>query len=52
VATAKNKAAELKDLKVGDRIRVSFTEEDGKNVVQRNGPPNPPKKRGIPEEKK
>jgi hypothetical protein len=28
-------AGELKDLKVGDKITVSFTEEDGKNVAHK-----------------
>jgi Cu/Ag efflux protein CusF len=52
VGTAENKAAELKDLKVGDKVTVRFMEEDGKNVAQRIGPPAPPKKKEKPEEKK
>jgi Cu/Ag efflux protein CusF len=44
VSTADKKAAELTDVKVGDKLVASFTEEGGKNVATRVGPPAPPKK--------
>ena len=38
-------ASELTDLKVGDKVTVSYTEEDGKNVAHRIAPPDAPKKK-------
>jgi Cu/Ag efflux protein CusF len=51
VATADKKAAELSDLKVGDKVVASFTEEGGKNVALRVGPPAPPKEKKPKAEK-
>src|SRR5712664_2850026 len=38
-------AAELSDVKVGDKVTVSYSEEDGKNVAHRIAPPDAPKKK-------
>lgn len=35
VAVPGKEAGELSDLKVGDKVTVSFTEEDGKNVAHK-----------------
>jgi hypothetical protein len=51
VSTADKKAAELADLKVGDRATVHFREEDGKNLCVKIVPPAPPKEK-APAEKK
>lgn len=45
VSTADKKAAELADLKVGDRTQVHYREQDGKNVCVRMTPPPPPKEK-------
>jgi Cu/Ag efflux protein CusF len=50
VTTVAKKAAELSDLKVGDKVMVRYVEEDGKNVVQRIAPPGPYKKKPKMEE--
>jgi Cu/Ag efflux protein CusF len=44
VVTGKE-AAEMKDLKVGDKMTVSYTEEEGKNVAHRIASPDSMKKK-------
>ena len=45
IATADKKAAELTDLKVGDKIHTVYTEDGGKDVASKIGPPAAPKEK-------
>jgi Cu/Ag efflux protein CusF len=52
VATAeKKKDADLADLKVGDKVSVSYTEDGGKNVASKIGVPAALKEKKVKEEK-
>lgn len=52
IATADKKAAELSDLKAGDRMQANFTEDGDKNVATKIGPPPAPKEKKAKEDKK
>jgi Cu/Ag efflux protein CusF len=43
-ATADKKEAEISDIKVGDKVKVSYTDDDGVAMAHRIGPPDAPKK--------
>jgi Cu/Ag efflux protein CusF len=43
-ATADKKDAVLTDIKVGDKVKVTYTEADGVATAHRIGPPDVPKK--------
>jgi Cu/Ag efflux protein CusF len=44
ISTADKKdGATLADLKVGDKVKAAFIEQDGKNVCKKIGPPPAPK---------
>ncbi len=43
-ATADKKDATAADIKVGDKVKVGYTEEDGVATAHRIGPPDAPKK--------
>jgi len=43
-ATADKKEAAITDIKVGDKVKVSFTEDNGVAMAHRIGPPDAPKK--------
>jgi Cu/Ag efflux protein CusF len=45
IHTKGKEASELSDLKVGDKVTVSYTEEGGKNVAHRIAPPDASKKK-------
>jgi Cu/Ag efflux protein CusF len=49
--TADKKEAALSDFKVGDKVLCSYTEEDGKNICHKMGPPRAKKEKGEKEEK-
>ena|SRR5437870_799338 len=52
VATKDKEAAELSDLKVGDKVTVHYTEEGGKDVAHKIGPPDSAKKKEKKAEEK
>jgi Cu/Ag efflux protein CusF len=43
-ATADKKEAAITDIKVGDKVKVSYTEDNGVATAHRIGPPDAPKK--------
>jgi Cu/Ag efflux protein CusF len=43
-STADKKEAALADIKVGDKVKVGYTEENGVATAHRIGPPDVPKK--------
>ena len=43
VSTADKKEAAVADLKVGDKVMVAYTEEDGAKVAKKISPPKAPK---------
>jgi Cu/Ag efflux protein CusF len=45
VAVEGKEAAELKDLKVGDKMKVTYSEEEGKNVAHKIASPDATKKK-------
>jgi Cu/Ag efflux protein CusF len=47
-ATADKKDAALTDIKVGDKVLVSYTEEDGVLTAHKIGPPKSAKKEATP----
>lgn len=51
VATGDKKVAELTDLKVGDKVHVSYTEDGGKNIATKIAPPGAAKEKKAKEEK-
>ncbi|MCG3147392.1 MAG: hypothetical protein PCFJNLEI_00831 [Verrucomicrobiae bacterium] len=52
IATADKAAAELSDLKVGDKVTASYKEDGDKNVATKIGPPAAKKEKKNKEEKK
>ena len=52
IATADKKAAELTDVKVGDKVHAVYTEDGGKNVASKIGPPKPPTEKKPKDDKK
>jgi Cu/Ag efflux protein CusF len=43
ISTKEKEAAELSDLKVGDKVTAHYTEQDGKNLASKINPPAPKK---------
>ena len=51
VSTKDKEAAELSDLKVGDKVTAHYTEQDGKMMASKINPPVSKKKAEAPAEK-